>query len=99
MEVMSGEDSVTKRAALSKGGTSFGQLAPRAQMVRRLKVSAKCLKGRHRLQIDGELFGFIVERAAVNDLDVQPWQTRRSPCCIVFHTLTRQASSPWSLMR
>ena len=45
-----------------------------------------------------ELFGRVIDRTAVNDLDVQPRQTRRGPCCVVFNSLIRQVSSPWSLL-
>jgi hypothetical protein len=86
---MFGEGSVTKRAALSQGPRHLDSLSPERKWVRRLKVSAKCLKGRHRPQIDGDLLGLVIERAAVNDLDVQPRQTRGGPCCFVFNSLTR----------
>src|SRR5215831_6584140 len=74
-------------------------LGPECKWVGCLKIPAKCLKGRHRLQIDGDLLGLIIERTSMNDLDVQPRQTRCRPCRVVFDCSIRHVFSPWRLVR
>jgi hypothetical protein len=75
------------------GATLFGQPEPRLQMGSPSLKTGQRLQRTARLQIDGDLFGLVIERTAVNDLDVQPRQTR---CAVVRVVLTR--FSPWTLM-
>jgi len=48
--------------------------------------------------IDGDSFGLVIERTALNDFDVHPWQPRGGACCIALNSPIRRAASPWSLV-
>jgi len=55
----------------------LGGLSPECEWVRRLEQPAKRFKRGHRPDINGELFGLLIERPAVNDLNV-----RSSKCAV-----------------
>src|SRR5215475_13690182 len=52
---------------------------PERKRIIRLEKAAERLERRRRLQIDRDLLGISSWRAAVNDLDIEPWQARSRP--------------------
>ena len=69
-------------------------LSPKGKRVSCLKEPAEYFERGHGLQGDRKLFGVTIRQAAMNDLNLQPGQTRGRPGCVVFMMLVRQASSP-----